>query len=35
MLIAKSTEIHYLPSISYCRVDLGDIFSLSGSINVQ
>ena len=32
MLIARSTEIHYLPSISYCMVDLGDVFLLSGSI---
>ena len=34
MVIATSTEIH-LPSISYRRVDLRDVFLLSGSIYAQ
>ena len=33
MVIARSTEIHYLPSISYCRVDLGDVFLLSDNLS--
>ena len=35
MLIARSTEIHELPSICYCKADQGDMFSLSESINAQ
>ena len=35
MLITRSIEIHLLPSISYCRVGLGDVLLLSGSIFAQ
>ena len=35
MLIARSTEIYYFPSISYCMVDLRDVFLLSGTIYAQ
>ena len=26
MLIARSTEIHYLPSINHCKVSQGELF---------
>ena len=34
MLIARSTEIHYLLSFYHYEVDHGGTFSLFGSINV-
>ena len=35
MLIVSSTDIHYLPFISYCKVGQGDKSSLPETINAQ
>ena len=35
MLIARSIEIHKLPSICHGRLDLWDMYSLPGSIYAQ
>ena len=35
MLIARSTEIHSLSSISHCKVGQGDLFPTAESIDAQ